>query len=902
MRWSPSPNAWGFTTLITFLLIQSTEALSIRDAYHAGGRERLSLNHGWRFMRSTTNPDGLIYDLRPEPSEQDGAEVLKPWILPSGNDFIADPENRHELPDGNPGGDVPFVQTSFDDAEWEGVDLPHDWAIKGPFYTEEEGPVVGGGMGRLPVQGVAWYRRKIEVGKHDKGKSVFLDIDGAMSYAMVWVNGYFVGGWPYPYNSFRLDITPYLEVGGENQLAIRLDNPVKSARWYPGGGLYRNIWLTKVDSVHVGQWGTFITSRDISAESATVDLVVQIENKGEDSRKVEVATDLHVLDLETGKIGEKVAQFKRETVSVPAGESKSINGSTSVENPKLWGPVPSQTPNMYATVTRVYARGEVIDTYETHFGIRTIAFDGSQGLLVNGEHIRIQGVNQHHDLGALGAAFNLRAAERQLEVLHDLGCNAIRMAHNPPAPELLDLTDRMGFIVMDEIFDSWQQNKTTNDFHLIFDDWYEADLRSVLRRDRNHPSITIWSVGNEVGEQYTDTEGAAIARKLVDIVHEEDPTRPSTASMNYAKPDMPFPLEFEVLSLNYQGEGIRDAPAYDDLEGITTPPQYGAFHDKFPERVLLASESAAAVSSRGTFIFPVTNESSAPASDELAGGGDPDLKFVSAYELYTADFGSSADKVFAAQDSNPFVAGEFVWSGWDYIGEPTPYYTSRSSYFGIIDLAGFKKERYHLYQARWRPDLKTAHILPHWTWDEDRVGEVTPVHVFSAADEAELFLNGESLGKRSKEASNYRFRWDEVVYEPGELRVVTYKDGEEWAESTVKTAGEAAGLRLIPDRGAIKGDGVDLSFVTVEVVDGDGNVVPTANDEIMYSVSGPAEIVATDNGDPTDMTSFASKERKAFNGLGLVIIRSEGGKTGRVTVTAKGKGLRTAKVSLTVGK
>ncbi|HEY4206459.1 MAG TPA: beta-galactosidase GalB, partial [Puia sp.] len=582
----------------------------------------------------------------------------------------------------------------------------------------------------------------------------------------------------------------------------------------------------------------------------------------------------------------------------PGGWLKT-SGYVNIKNPLLWAPAPD--PSLYVAVTHVYVNGKIVDEYETRFGIRDIKFDPEKGLLVNGRHLRIQGVNQHHDLGALGAAFNERAAQRQLELLRDMGCNAIRLAHNPPAPELLDLTDRMGFLVIDEIFDCWEKGKTPLDFHLIFSDWHEVDLRSFVRRDRNHPSVIAWSFGNEVGEQYTGEEGAALARRLHDIVHSEDSTRPATASMNYAKPDMPFPAVMDILCLNYQGEGIRDAPAYAQLKGIKTSPLYPAFHQRYPEKMIVSSETASALSTRGTYIFPVTEGASAPVSDST--GGDPVNKYVSSYELYTAAFGASPDKVFSAQDRNPYVAGEFVWSGWDYLGEPTPYYSARSAYSGIIDLAGFKKDRYYLYQSRWRPDLPMAHILPHWTWPE-RVGKITPVHVFTSGDEAELFLNGRSLGRKKKGPYEYRLRWDSVVYEPGELRVVCYEHGRPWTSDTMRTAGAAARLTLQADRkqiGAagsvqneawdsvyVKADGKDLGFITVRIVDAKGVPVPRADNEISFKIEGPGEIVATDNGDPADLRSFASKERKAFNGMALVIVRAK--KTGVTAVAGGSKG------------
>ena len=600
--------------------------------------------------------------------------------------------------------------------------------------------------------------------------------------------------------------------------------------------------------------------------------------KGNAGQKVDVVTEIHT------KSGVKVAEFPRSSVNL-LGSDGTLNVSASIDYPQLWGPPPTQKPNLYIAITKLFTNGSStpIDTYETSFGIRTVEYRGD-GLFVNGERIRIQGVNQHGDLGALGVAFNTRAAERQLDHLHELGVNAIRMSHNPPAPELLHLTDRMGFLVMDEVFDSWERKKTDNDFHLIFPEWHEADLRSMIKRDRNHPSIYAWSIGNEVGEQTCCGErGAEIGRELNAIVVEEDPTRLSTASMNVAKPNQTFPEALGILSLNYQGEGIRDTPAYSQTNGTRTPPQYQPFHDKFPQKLLLSSESAAQLSSRGTYIFPVTDLISAPVND--TSGGNSTALHVSSYELHTANFGSSADKVFAAQDSHPFVAGEFVWAGWDYLGEPEPYYDARSSYYGIIDLAGFPKDRYYLYQSRWRPDLKVAHILPHWNWP-DRVGQITPIHVFTSGDEAELFLNGKSLGKKTKGQYEYRLRWDDVVYEPGEVYVVTYRNGAEWATDIVRTTGPAVGFLLKGDRADIAADGDDLSFVTVLVVDANGNLVPDNYDPITFSISGPGEIVATDNGDPADLTPFPSLERKAFSGLALAIVKAKKGESGSFTITA----------------
>jgi len=877
------------------LQVAMLAALSASTTAQGSGltRERISINADWRFH--TGDPNGaaasLLYDVLPVQTEgADGKPVdtkpapteplLKPWILPTGNRFIKNPAHRYARPEGNTGGNLPFVDAKFDDRTWHSVDLPHDWAIGGPFLTTGN----FGGMGRLKTWGPAWYRKKLDIPSSDQGRSVFLDVDGAMAYATVWLNGRLVGGWPYGYSSWRVDLTPYMMPGGQNQLAIRLDCPPDSSRWYPGAGLYRNVWLVKTNPVHVGQWGTQISTPKVTNKSATVALKVTVDNDSLSDTAVGIATKIFALGADGRETGRAVATFAPLSTHVAASSSADVEATITIANPRLWGPPPTQKPNRYVAVTTLSRGGKAIDQYETPFGIRTVRFDPNHGVLVNGEHVSLKGVNNHHDLGALGAAFNVRAAERQLEVLQDMGCNAIRMSHNPPAPELLELTDRMGFLVIDEVFDSWERKKTPYDFHLVFPEWHEQDLRSMLRRDRNHPSIFLWSVGNEVGEQFSGEDGAKIARNLVGMVREEDLSRPTMTAMNYSKPDMPLPAAVDVISLNYQGIGIRAIPG-----------NFPDFHKKFPDKVLLSSESAAALSSRGEYQFPVPPFSSAPV--RTGAGGDPVAQQVSAYELFAADFGTSADRSFAAHDKNPYVAGEFVWTGWDYIGEPTPYYGARSSYFGMIDLAGFKKDRFFLYQSHWRPELPMAHILPHWTWP-DRVGQVKPVHVFTSGDEAELFVNGKSQGRKKKEANEYRLRWDDVKYEPGEVSVVAYKNGKEWARSSVKTADVPAKLEAIADRARIKSDGQDLSFVTVRVTDQHGITAPRADNLIKFTIEGPGEIVATDNGDPTSFVPFPSRDRKAFNGLCLVIIRAKPGQTGKITVRAESDSAKAATVTL----
>ena len=843
-------------------------------------RERISFNENWIFKKG-------------DPAGSDGVlsyTNIKDWVRPTGNEFVLTSNAvKSQRPPGNVGEDVSYSRVDFDGSAWRRVELPHDWAIEGDFVQE-----LRAGTGKRPFEGVGWYRKEFVIPHEDNGKKIYIDFDGAMAYSAVWLNGQFVGGWPYGYSSFRLDLTPYLRYGRENYIAVRLENLPESSRWYPGAGIYRNVWLVKTAPVHIGQWGTFVTTPEVSSESATVSIRTTVRNDSPAKAPVQVRTSV----FELGQKGSKaVAVTNKSAIEVGAAASVMYEASLRISRPKLWN---VKTPNLYKAVTEVEKDGRVVDKYETVFGIRTIKFDAEKGFFLNGERLYMNGVCQHHDLGALGSAINYRALERQLEILKEMGVNAIRTSHNPPAPELLDLADRMGLVVIDEAFDAWARGKMKNDFHLVFADWHEKDWRSQIRRDRNHPSVVLWSIGNEIWEQGTP-EGHKIASELTAIAHEEDPTRLTTAGANDTRSGYNgFQKTVDVFGYNYK------------------PHEYLKFREANPSLPFVATETASTVSTRGDYFFPVEE-------DKLKGRADFQ---VSSYDLYAPPWATPPDTEFDGQDRATFSAGEFVWTGFDYLGEPTPYddgdtkklmnfsdperqaraaeelkatgkitTPSRSSYFGIVDLAGFKKDRFYIYQARWRPDLPMAHILPHWNWPR-RVGQVTPVHVYTSGDEAELFLNGTSLGRKKRGPMQYRFRWDDVVYQPGELRVVTYKNGKPWAQDVVKTTDAASAIQLSADRATIAADGKDLSFITVKIADKNGLNVPRSNNLLRFEISGPGAIVATDNGDATDLLSFQSTSRKAFNGMALVIVRSVKGKPGRIVVRASSAGLKGTEVLL----
>ena len=857
-------------------------------AESAAPRERVSFNDGWRFTKGDAEGTG----------EALSYAALKSWLLPTSAELTTNAASpAKSTPNGNPPTAGVYAQPDFNDSQWRLLNLPHDWGVEGPFKQEYPGET-----GKLPWWGVAWYRKHLELPATDAGRKIFLDVDGAMSYASVWVNGKLAGGWPYGYASWRVELTPFLKFGGDNVIAIRLDNPTQSSRWYPGGGIYRNVWLVKTAPVRIAHWGTYVTTPAVNHKFATVKIKVDVDNAGSAATAVTVKNEIFEIKA-NGSRGKSVAVTDAEDLKISANQSAASESRTLIKSPKLWS---LEKPQRYVAVTTVAQNGKVIDVYETPFGIRTIDFMVGQGFFLNGQHVKLNGVCDHHDLGALGSAINLRALERQLEILKEFGVNAIRTSHNPPAPELLDLCDRLGFVVMDEAFDCWAAGKNKNDYHVLYADWHEQDLRALVRRDRNHPCVILWSSGNEVPDQ-DRKEGPALAAEHLAIIHTEDSTRPVTAAVSSYKAGFSgFQNHFDVFGWNYK------------------PGSYAQFRSTNSTIPLFGSETSSTVSSRGEYFFPVPTGNSFRSKNNKSAQADFQ---VSSYDYFVPGWATLPDSEWQGEEKNPFVAGEFVWTGFDYLGEPTPYNAdtsnllnysnpadqakakeeldrlgkilvpSRSSYFGIVDLAGFKKDRFYLYQAHWRPDFPMAHILPHWNWP-DRVGQVTPVFVYTSGDSAELFLNGKSLGLKQKEQFAYRLRWDDVVYEPGELKVVAYKNGKTWATDTVKTTGAPAKLTLAADRSKIAADGQDLSFITVTVADKDGLLVPRSKNHLRFAIEGPGEIVATDNGDATSFESFQAPERNAYNGLALIIVRTKSGQSGEIKLSATADGLAGATVEI----
>lgn len=775
----------------------------------------------------------------------------------------------------------------YDDSGWENVSVPHDWAITGPFSIENDlqnvqivqnmetkASLKTGRTGGLPYVGVGWYRTEFNV---PEGMTAELLFDGAMSEARVYVNGHEVCFWPYGYSPFHCDVTPYLNKSGSNVLAVRLENLPFSSRWYPGAGLYRNVHLVCTSAkAHIPVWGTFVSTPSVHKDMASVSLAISLQS---DKENIDIEYYTDIISPE----GEKVAS--RRSVALYHNGDSHVQKFL-VKEPKLWSP---EHPHLYKALTRILVDGVVTDEYETRFGIRSIEFIPEKGFYLNGEHRKFKGVCNHHDLGPLGAAVSIPALRHQLTMLKDMGCDAVRTSHNTPAPELVSLCDEMGFMMMVEPFDEWDDAKCQNGYHRYFDEWAERDMISMLHAFRNSPSVIMWSIGNEVPSQCT-ADGYKTAAFLQSICHREDPTRPVTCGMDQVNCVLSngFAAQLDIPGINYRTFRYKDC------------------YEQLPQGLVLGSETASTVSSRGTYHFPVEKAFSVKHEDHQSSG----------YDMEACNWSNIPDVDLALAEDYPWTLGQFVWTGFDYLGEPSPYDTdawpNHSSMFGIIDLASIPKDRYWLYRSIWNTESPTLHIVPHWTWP-GREGKVTPVYVYTSWPEAELFVNGVSQGRRSKlppsapceglqdEAleSRYRLMWNDVVYQKGEIRVVAYDaNGNAVASESVRTAGKPYALRLECDRDSIARDGEDLAYVTVSVTDKDGNTVPTDTREVLASVSGAGEFRAIANGDPCSLEMFHHPHMHLFAGKLTVIVRSKANADGPILLKVNAKGLRSAEMEL----
>lgn len=741
----------------------------------------------------------------------------------------------------------------FNDARWRRLNLPHDWSIEGKF--DKSNPATPSG-GALPG-GIGWYRKTFTLPPAEQGKLVHIEFDGIYQHSDVWLNGHHLSFVPYGYSSFIDDLTPYLKFGGQNVIAVKVDNSQQpNSRWYSGSGIYRNVKLIIANKISVDDWGVFVTTPQISATEALVHVQTSIRNFSGSEQTAVVTQTIYNAG------NQPAASAVSDTVSLKDTITR-IDQSLRVKDPRLWS---IDQPYLYKVVTTINVNGKMVDRYETTAGVRHFNFDADNGFSLNGKPLKILGVCNHHDLGALGAAINTRALERQLSLLKAMGCNAIRTSHNPPAPELLDLCDKMGFIVMDEAFDMWNKQKTRYDYHLYFKEWHERDIVSQVLRDRNHPSVMIWSIGNEIPEQ-TDSTGFAIAQELAAIIHRMDTTRPLTAANN--NPDTRNQIirsgALDLIGYNYH---------HNDLP---------KFHDRYPGKKFIGTETTSAFETRGFFQMPSDSIYRWTSRSANKNSG----MTASSYDQVSAAWGSTHEETWKIIKKYDFLSGMFIWTGFDYLGEPTPYpWPARSSYFGIIDLAGFPKDVYYMYQSEWT-SKPVLHLLPHWNW---QAGETVDVWAYyNQADEVELFLNGRSLGVKKKENDDLHVMW-RVKFEPGTLKAISRKNGKTVLTTQVKTAGPAARIELIPDRRVIRADGRDLSFITVKIVDKDGTIVPDASNPVNFTISGGAFIAAVDNGDPTSLDSFRVNYRKAFHGLALAIVQAKEQK-GNVTFTATADGL-----------
>ena len=775
-------------------------------------------------------------------------------------------------------------KVSLNDAAWRLLNLPHDWSIEGKFSKDNPASPEGGAL----PGGIGWYRKSFVVPASSKDKQVYIDFDGVYQKSDVWINGHHLGFRPNGYISFRYELTPYLNFGGKNIIAVKVDNSVQpNSRWYSGSGIYRNVWLVTTDNLAVDHWGTYVTTPQVDTSLAVVNMNLSILDRNDhgDSSHMDFkpfAVEYYIVDAQ-GKVVANPTDpfnFRPSTKIKKALPLKSCSLRLIVKKPHLWS---VNNPYLYRFLVKIYYvgkdghRSKLADTYSTSFGIRYFNFDADKGFSLNGKPLKILGVCDHHDLGSLGAAVNTGALERQLQMLKAMGCNGIRTSHNPPAPELLDLCDKMGFIVMDEAFDCWEVGKVQYDYHLFFKEWHKRDLEDQVKRDRNHPSVIIWSIGNEIPQQ-ADTAALRIAPELAAIVHSLDETRPITTAND--RPD---------TSNKIIKSGAIDLIGYNYHEYA-----YGKFHDRYPGKKFIATETTSGLEKRGYYEQPSDSIRIWPTSyDKPFTTNDPSNP-VSAYDNTRPPWGSTHEATWKVMKKYDFLSAMFIWTGFDYLGEPTPYsWPSRSSYFGIIDLAGFPKDVYYMYQSEWT-DKTVLHILPHWNWETGKTVDVWAY--YNHADEVELFLNGKSLGVKKKNGDDLHVMW-RVKYEPGTIKAVSRKDGKVVLTREIHTAGAPAKIELIADRKNIKADGKDLSFITVRILDKDGNLVPNADNMVNFKLNGGAFIAGVDNGDEVSHDPFKADYRKAFNGLALAIVQAKE-KAGSVTFTATSAGLKPASVVL----
>ena len=801
---------------------------------------------------------------------------------------------------------------AYDDSAWQSVRVPHDWAIYGPFDKQndihrmaivQDGQTTAiehyGRTGGLPFTGAGWYRNRFTLPDYTTGKRVTIQFDGAMSNARVYVNGKEAGYWPNGYNSFFFDITDLVHHDGkENILAVRLENFEEQSRWYPGAGLYRNVHLITTDETHIPIWGTYVTTPEVNDDFARVKVRTRVHRgKG--------FTDENFFTLKTSLIDPAGKVVAESAVELTRFDGDELEQTLIVENPQLWD---VQQPNLYQVHSQL-SKGErkvknegaktttvelvrTVDNVTTPFGIRTIEIRPDDGFYLNGRKIKFQGACMHHDLGPLGAAVNEAAIRRQIRIMQEMGVNAIRTSHNMPAPEYVRIADEMGMMLMVETFDEWVIPKVKNGYNRYFNEWAEKDVMNVLHQYRNNPSVVMWCIGNEVGEQ-GQLQGARTARFLQDICHREDPTRPVTNGMDRVD-----------QALNNHMAAIMDVPGFNYRSF-----RYQEAYEKLPQQIVLGSETTSALSSRGVYKFPVERKSMAMYDDHQA----------SSYDLEHASWSNLPEDDFILHDDLHYTIGEFIWTGFDYLGEPTPYYShwpSHSSLFGAVDLAGIPKDRFYLYRSHWNREAETLHILPHWNW-EGREGEVTPIFVYTNHPSAELFINGKSQGVRTKDLSipvegsyseeaqqslerqkRYRLMWMDTKYEPGMVKVVAYDaEGNVAATKEMRTAGKPHRLVLEADRTEITADGKDLSFITISVVDRQGNPCPNVNELVRFSVKGAGSYRAAANGDPASLDLFHLPHMHLFNGKLVAIVESSR-QPGILTFEAKAKGLRKASIDI----